>query len=40
MKHLQESIRSHVESHYPILYVVTSEEEKGDVLIDGLTRSR
>ena len=36
MKQLQQSIRSHVESHYPILYLVTSEEEKGDLLVEGL----
>ena len=39
MKQLQQSIRSHVESHYPILYVVTSEEEKGDLLVDALARN-
>ena len=39
MNHLEQSIRSHVESHYPILYVVSSEEEKGDLLIDGLAQA-
>ena len=39
MKNLQQSIRSYVKSHYPILYVVTSEEDRGDLLIDSLART-
>ena len=39
MKNLQQSIRSYVESHYPILYVVTSEEDRGDLLIESLART-
>lgn len=33
---LQESVHSHVQSHYPILYLVTFEEEEGDRLISSL----
>ena len=37
---LQEKIRSYVLSHYPILYLVTFEEEKGDALIRDLADGR
>ena len=36
MKNLRESMRSYVESLYPILYLVTFEEDKGDKLIRDL----
>ena len=37
---LQQSMRSYVESHYPILYLVTFEEEAGDALIRNLAEDR
>ena len=37
---LRENIRMHVESHYPILYLVTFEEGQGDVLIGDLADGR
>ena len=40
MKNLQESMRSYVESFYPILYLVTFEEDKGDKLIHSLAGDR
>ena len=33
-------MRSHVESYYPILYLVTFEEETGDALIGDLADDR
>ena len=40
MSNLLENMRSHVESHYPILYLVTFEEEAGDSLINDLADGR
>ena len=40
MTNLRENMRSHVESHYPILYLVTFEEEAGDSLINDLADGR
>ena len=40
MKNLHESMRSYVLSHYPILYLVTFEEDKGDDLIRKLADDR
>ena len=40
MRTLLRSVRSCVESHYPILYLVTSEEAKGDELIRKLADGR
>ena len=37
---LRQNMRSHVESHYPILYLVTFEEEAGDSLIGDLAGDR
>ena len=37
---LRQDMRSYVESHYPILYLVTFEEEAGDSLIGGLAGDR
>ena len=37
---LRQNMRSHVESHYPILYLVTFEEEAGDSLIGDLADDR
>ena len=37
---LRQSMRSCVESFYPILYLVTFEEEKGDALIGDLAVGR
>ena len=37
---LLQNMRSHVESHYPILYLVTFEEEAGDSLIGDLAGDR
>ena len=40
MKNLRQSLRSYVESYYPILYLVTFEEDKGDDLIRALADDR
>ena len=40
MMNLRQSMRSCVESFYPILYLVTFEEEKGDALIGDLAGDR
>ena len=40
MMNLRQSMRSCVESFYPILYLVTFEEEKGDALIRDLADGR
>ena len=40
MTNLRQSMRSCVESFYPILYLVTFEEEKGDALIGDLADGR
>ena len=40
MMDLLKSMRSYVESHYHILYLVTFEEEKGDALIRALAGDR
>ena len=40
MMNLRQSMRSCVESFYPILYLVTFEEEKGDTLIRDLADGR
>lgn len=37
---LADTLRSYVESHYPMLYLVTSEEAEADVLITELTDQR
>ena len=37
---LNESMRAYVESHYPILYLVTFDEEAGDTLIRNLAGGR
>ena len=40
MKNLQDTLRQYVESHYPILYLVTFEEDKGDQLIRDVADGR
>ena len=40
MKNFRQTLRSYVESHYPILYLVTFEEDKGDKLIHELADGR
>ena len=40
MNNLQDTLREYVESHYPILYLVTFEEDKGDQLIRDIADGR
>ena len=40
MESLRQDLRSYIESHYPILYLVTFEEEKYDCLIRDLGDDR
>ena len=40
MQTLKETIRSHVESHYPAIYLVTHEEKEADELIAALSEGR
>ncbi len=39
-QHLIENVRAHVESHYPVLYLVTHEETEADALIVELADGR
>lgn len=39
-QHLIENVRAHVESHYPVLYLVTHEESEADALISELADDR
>ena len=37
---LQKTLRAHVESHYPVLYLVTHDEAEADTLIEALADGR